>query len=546
VRFPYLRFALIPIVVAGLSILLAVTTRLEQERQYDVLQALYESHARSAGRMVREAAQEATWSTGLVYSMSAESAALLLELLGPPGTGEDCAALTSRIPYLAIWAARDTNDVRGCMDRVPVGSRLAFVDGVLAAPDGDFVEDDRTRELGVFCAWTRGESVATVVCMDRGHLDEIRLEVGLGPLLADLKDRDLEYVVVQDPGGILAASPAPGRISTWDNDPVLAQVREGALDGLQGRMLDRDGQTVYEVIGPLDLVDGTRAVVRTALDAGELVRFRTWISHRQALMAGVLGGVVLLSIALAFVMGRAVRRRREFVDAMRRREEEGRHWQSLGQMAATVAHEVRNPLNTIGMALQRLSREIHVDPADDAGFHDLLAMSADASDRVERVVSEFLELGKPLDLDRRAYPASALVQEALASLAMRAVGEGKTLEIRCACSGDVIVDRQRFGQVVANLVANALDAVGPGGIVTVVAECQPGTFRVVISDDGSGMDAATLSRVQEPFVTTKAHGTGLGLPLARRLVEAHGGTLVLNSQQGVGTHATLVLPAKET
>jgi len=327
---------------------------------------------------------------------------------------------------------------------------------------------------------------------------------------------------------------------------VLAQVREGAPDGQQGRMLDRDGQTVYEVIGPLDLVDGTRAVVRTALDAGELVRFRTRIDHRQTVMGGVLGGAVLLSLALAFVMGRAARRRAEYLDAMRRREEEGRHWQSLGQMAATVAHEVRNPLNTIGMALQRMTREVRVEPADQEGFRDLLAMSVDASDRVERVVAEFLELGKPLELDRRAHPADGLVNEALASLAMRAGAEGKTLQIRCACSGDVVVDRQRFGQIVANLVANALDAVGPGGNVTVDAECEPGTFRLVVSDDGPGMDGATLSRVQEAFVTTKAHGTGLGLPLARRLAEAHGGTLVLQSAPGIGTHATLVLPAKGT
>ena len=103
-RFPYLRFALIPMVVAALSVALAVTTRLEQERQYDALRSLYESHARSAGHLVREAAQEATWSTGLVYSMSAEGAALLLDLLGSPDAGEDCAAVQTRVPDMVIWA----------------------------------------------------------------------------------------------------------------------------------------------------------------------------------------------------------------------------------------------------------------------------------------------------------------------------------------------------------------------------------------------------------------------------------------------------------
>jgi signal transduction histidine kinase len=546
VHHPHLRFGLIPLAVAGLSAVLVVTTRVEQERQVDALRQVYESHARSAGHLVREAAQEATWSTGLVYSMSAEAAALLLELLGPPGADEDCVALQARVPDLAIWARRDADGVRGCLDRVPVAGRVAFVDGVLAVPEGDFVDDGRTRELGVFCAWSRGDGVATVVCLDRDDLDGMRREVGLGPLLAGLKAQDLEYVVVQDPGGILAASPMPGQISTWGQDPVLAQVRDGAPDGLQGRMLQRGGQSVYEVIGPLELADGTRAVVRTALDAGELVRFGRRIALRQTVMFGVLAGAVLLSLALAWVLGRGARRRTEFLAAMRHREEEGRHWRSLGLMAATVAHEVRNPLNTIGMALQRLSREVRVDPADEEGFRELLMLSADASDRVERVVAEFLELGKPLDLDLRPYPAAGLVHEALASQRMRAESEGKGLDVRCDCPGDVVVDRQRFGQIAANLVANALDAVGPAGRVTVVAGCDGDAFRLVVSDDGPGMDAATLERVQAPFVTTKAHGTGLGLPLARRLAEAHGGTLVLESIPGSGTRATVTLPVSGT
>lgn len=541
-RLPGLRFAMIPLAVAGLSVALAATTHVEQERQYAALVTVYESQARLAGNLVREAAQEATWSTGMVYAMSAEGAALLLSLLGSPGAAEDCASLRSRVPDLAVWAGRDASGVRGCLDRVPAASRLEFVDGILGVPEGDFVDDRRARDLGVFCAWAREADVATVVCLDRGHLDGMRREVGLGPLLSDLRDRNLEYIVIQDGDGILAASPSPGRVSSWDQDRLLAEVRDGGPDGLRGRMLDRDGRSVYEVIGPLDLADGTRAVVRTALDAGELLRFRTRITRRQTVMGGVLAGAVLLSIALAWVLGTASRRRAEFAEAMRRREEEGRHWQSLGQMAATVAHEVRNPLNTIGMALQRLSREVRVDPADEAAFRELLGLAADASDRVERVVAEFLELGRPLDLDRSWYPAAGLVQETLAPLAMRAEAEGKALVSRCACPGEVDVDRRRFGQVVANLVTNALDAVEPGGEVLVAADCDQGALRLVVSDNGPGMDAATLQRVQAPFVTTKAHGTGLGLPLARRLVEAHGGTLLLESRPGGGTRATVTLP----
>jgi len=134
------------------------------------------------------------------------------------------------------------------------------------------------------------------------------------------------------------------------------------------------------------------------------------------------------------------------------------------------------------------------------------------------------------------------VSEALAPLAMRARSESRRLSVECDCPGEVRADRRRFQQVVTNLVANALDAVGPGGTVRVTATCKDEGFRLIVEDDGPGMDAATLRRVQAPFVTTKAHGTGLGLPLAKRLVEAHGGRLLLESAPGRGTRAIVTLP----
>ncbi|MBM4396604.1 MAG: HAMP domain-containing histidine kinase [Deltaproteobacteria bacterium] len=535
------RFWAIPAVTLALAGALGVTTHLEQERQFEGVRALYESHAAFAGKLVREGMQEAAWATDLVYSLSAGGIADLLGLLGP-ARPEECEDVVDRVEDLSVWATRDAGGLRGCFGPVPEPRREAFVDAVAAAPDPDFAEPAAARALGLYCARRADGGAVTVVCRDRARLDEMRREVGLGPLLSSLRDRELDYVVIQDAGGILAASPNPGPVSSWADDPFLHAVLDAGEGTETSRLTERGGAPVLEVVGTLLLGDGTRAVLRMGLDASGLSDLKRRIDRRQVVSSAVLGAAVLLSAALAFALARAARKRREHDEALRHRDEEARHWQSLGHMAATVAHEVRNPLNAIGMAIQRLRAEFEVPPGDRAEYDELLRMSADASDRVERVVSEFLDLGRPLALDRAPHDAATLVREVLAPMALRAERESKVLAVDCTCAGEVRLDRRRLAQVVTNLVANALDAVPAGGRVTVTAGCDGAVFRLRVVDDGPGMDDATLSRAIEPFVTTKAHGTGLGLPLAKRLVEAHGGTLALASAPGRGTEVTVTIP----
>jgi len=165
-------------------------------------------------------------------------------------------------------------------------------------------------------------------------------------------------------------------------------------------------------------------------------------------------------------------------------------------------------------------------------------------DRVEAVVTEFLELGRPLVLDRAEIPVAHLVEEAAMSLRLRAVQEGKKLETDAGIQDTFALDRRRMGQVLTNLGGNALDAVEPGGTVTIRARVRENSLLLEVEDNGPGMDAAARTRALQPFFTTKSRGTGLGLPLARRLIEAHGGTLTLEERTGGGTRATVRVPGR--
>ena len=149
------------------------------------------------------------------------------------------------------------------------------------------------------------------------------------------------------------------------------------------------------------------------------------------------------------------------------------------------------------------------------------------------------ELGKPLVLEYSRLPLSDLLEEALMPLRVRAGQEGKSIELDGASAKQVRLDRRRFAQIISNLVGNALDA---GDAVRVRADVGDDGLHLVVEDDGPGMDAQTLERVQKPFMTTKARGTGLGLSIVKAIVELHQGQVFAESELGKGSKFGFRLP----
>jgi len=190
----------------------------------------------------------------------------------------------------------------------------------------------------------------------------------------------------------------------------------------------------------------------------------------------------------------------------------------------------------------RLEFEVASQTRDEYG--ELVSLLQSESERVNRVVGDFLELGRPVSLQPGKERLPEVMERSLMPLRLRAEKEGKHLLLQPVPEEEAWIDGRRFVQIISNLAGNALDAVGPGGSVRLSARLDAGNLRIEIADDGPGMDEQTLQQAQRPFFTTKSSGTGLGLPLARRLVEAHGGVLELSSCPGQGTSVRISLPAR--
>jgi len=212
---------------------------------------------------------------------------------------------------------------------------------------------------------------------------------------------------------------------------------------------------------------------------------------------------------------------------------------AVGKMAASIAHEVRNPLAGMRGALQILQR----DQSMKSDTHEVMDQLIGQIDRMEGLVRDLLDFASPRPLALRAFDMHELLDRLLGSYEDRAEAAGITFE-RCYApeTNRIVADPQRMEQVFLNLLENAFQAMDSGGTLTVqIAATARGTI-VTLADEGHGIAPDVLPQIFQPFYTTKHRGSGLGLSIVRSIVENHGGTIDVRSELGEGTIVELRLP----
>jgi signal transduction histidine kinase len=218
---------------------------------------------------------------------------------------------------------------------------------------------------------------------------------------------------------------------------------------------------------------------------------------------------------------------------------------SLGRLSTVVAHEIRNPLMIIKTALRSLKQDPVQSPQVRAAVADIDEEVA----RLNRIVSEVLDFARPIKFELGPVDLNALAEDAA-----RAVGatEGPAVEIRPELASNlppVVTDGERLRLVLVNILTNArhavlarLDRPGPGAIRLITSVTAGGRIALEVRDQGVGIAAEDLTRVFDPFFTTRRTGTGLGLAISRNIIEGLGGTIGVSSRPGSGTDVRLELP----
>jgi signal transduction histidine kinase len=212
---------------------------------------------------------------------------------------------------------------------------------------------------------------------------------------------------------------------------------------------------------------------------------------------------------------------------------------TLGEMAAVLAHEIRNPLGSIRGTAEILRDDYR--PGDPK--HEFIEIQIKETERLNHVVEDFLRMARQKPVELSDCSIREELETIVTLVAKDAQDRGISLRLESNAEPAVIRgDGEKLRQAFLNIVINALQATPAGGSVSILLnKCKTG-FEISFRDSGSGIAADSLQRIFEPFYTTKTDGTGLGLAVTRKIIEGHGGKMDIESEVGQGTTVSVRLP----
>ncbi|MFA5323172.1 MAG: ATP-binding protein [Smithella sp.] len=318
------------------------------------------------------------------------------------------------------------------------------------------------------------------------------------------------------------------------------------LDGkvkIASRKINYDENKILDLAAPLLLDNKIVGIVKIGLNRSSMDK--SVAENKQNIFVFSFF-IVLIALLSMWLLYHDQNRHLAGIVEMERQLEKAERLSSLGQLAAGVAHEIRNPLNAISMAAQRLNRDFTpADPKKAEDFKNLSGVIRDEIKRLNGIIEEFLTFSKSRRLELRKFSITEMLQKIVNLIREEASTRGIAIETTWRHAPvSISMDVNKLQQAFVNLIKNAMESISEekGKIIIAVEKENKNHIVVKISDTGCGMTSEEIEKIFSPEYTTKEKGVGLGIPLAFEIIRGHGGDIRVISKKGKGTTFEVILP----
>jgi len=405
----------------------------------------------------------------------------------------------------------------------------------------------KEKKAGFIALRRKDGSGTVIIALDPDGLRFWGTKVSVEKALQELgggRSQGLAYFMITDTRDKVLAS-AGDLPEKWQaGEMPIPELLAGSRPIASRKVVYRD-RALLDVAVPVHLNNQTAGIARMGLEREEMERILAENGKNIAIFMGL---TMLIAFLSMWVLYMNQNRHLEGIVTMERRLEKAERLSALGQLAAGVAHEIRNPLNAISMASQRLKRDfIPADAHKEREFQTITGVIRDEIRRLNGIIEEFLTFSRSRRLDLREYPVTDVLQKIVNLLREETAAKGIVLETRWSEPSPVIpMDMDKLQQALLNFIKNAVESISGGGRVTLsVSPEKKGWIKISIVDTGCGMTAEEMEHIFSPEYTTKEKGLGLGLPLSHEIIRGHGGEIRVTSRKDEGTTFEILLPTEK-
>jgi len=386
-------------------------------------------------------------------------------------------------------------------------------------------------------AWPRRSGVGVLMLsLGEEKTAELQEHLALEGLALTIKEKKIaDYVSFIGPHRRILAHTDPSMVGTIEsNEGIESSLKDKTT--YYYRRGDR-----YEAVHPFKLSGDRWGAILIGLDSKEFDQIYGDIFENTAVFSA---WVIMLATLVSMIVWRIQTLYFRKIESMQRQIAEGAKLVSLGNLAAGVAHEIRNPLNSISMTLQRLELEFAPEDSEsNEEFSFLTQLTLGEVKRINRIVTDFLGFSKPYAPRLEPFDIQAWLGQIEALFSPSAKEKGVFFFVEHKGNDlEMVADQEKLHQVVLNLLGNALDASPEGSIIKLYSKVTTKQWEMQIIDQGAGIPRDKLAQIFDIYYTTKAHGTGLGLYICQKIIQAHHGQIELANNHDRGAIATLILP----